>query len=613
MFPNSCHVSLCRTRRFVFALVVIATPVGTLLAQTQAGNTVAGRQITLPVVPQRDPRSVVGPAAADQWMTQRGDADRPVASFLEPLEGTDAAIEVIVGQGRLLTIKQPLAEGRGTAFIAAGDPTVIDFEVLPNPQLIRITGKRAGVTDLSVTTAGGETYSFEVHVVYDTMLLTAQLKQAFPDAHLKLGQMREHVVIEGQARSAAQVQQILLMLQAYLESVQVPSSVGGGQSANDRGAGPPRAQGPVPLPATDANGAPQANAADEGWMADSEQGGRPSTNASFAAPRIINLMRVPGTYQVMLQVKIAELNRTGLREIGADLGFADGNGNIVGSKIGGAAVSALGLLGPAGVSGVGTVASGSTTTGFGIFPSADFQIFLRALRQNSLLTILAEPNLVAMSGHEASFLAGGQFPVPVPQVTGGVANSITVQFKDFGVQLNFLPFVLDDEVVRLSVTPEVSSIDFSLGTTLIVGGEPIPGLNTRRATTTVELRQGQTLAIAGLLQVQIDARTERIPGLGDLPYIGPMFSNTSHQRVEKELLVLVTPHLVAPMRCDEVPPLPGSDIMDPGDLEFYLHNRIEGRTGRPHRSTTNWDDPQVRLLKLEKRNLCGAAGFSDCQ
>lgn len=129
-----------------------------------------------------------------------------------------------------------------------------------------------------------------------------------------------------------------------------------------------------------------------------------------------------------------------------------------------------------------------------------------------------------MSGQRASFLAGGQFPVPVPQGTG--ANSqVTIQFKDFGVSLNFTPYVLDEKTIRLQVSPEVSSIDSSLGTTLVAGGDPVPGLSTRRVDTTVELEQGSTLALAGLLQVELDARTERILGLGDLPYLG-LFSAT---------------------------------------------------------------------------------------
>ena len=203
---------------------------------------------------------------------------------------------------------------------------------------------------------------------------------------------------------------------------------------------------------------------------------------------------------------------------------------------------------------------------------------------------MAEPNLMTMSGHRAGSWPAANSPARA-QSTGGASNTTTVEWKDFGVKLDFLPFVIDDETIRMTVTPEVSTIDYSLGTTLVVGGSPVPGLNTRNASTTVELRQGQTLAIAGLLQVSINAETSRIPGLGDLPIIGPMFSNTSHERQEKELVVLVTPYLAAPMEACQVPALPGADIKDPTAWEFYFLNRIEGRpartTGRRCRTTAS--------------------------
>jgi len=573
---------------------------------------------TLPVVPLQEPRPAEGPDAAGQWTTAReGKEASPVASFVDALKGNDAALRVVVGQGRLMTMKSDIASRNGTAVIAVGDPTVVGFEVLPNPRVLRVVGKRAGVTDLSIITSDGQTYSFEVHVVYDLALLRARLMQVFPDAHLKLGQIREHVVVEGQARSPAQVSQIL--------SVQVPHSTSGAGpsdgAAVDTGA--PRhehssSQSREPVQegsSSDTQNDPHATEERENRpRLVGHPGAGTGTGAAYVAPRIINLIRVPGVHQVLLQVKIAELDRTGLREIGADiLGVDPSSGNIFGTQIGGATINALGTLGLGGLVGLASGEIGPTTTAFGIFPSGDWQILLRALRQNSLLRILAEPNLMAMSGHEASFLAGGQFPVPVPQTGGGISNNVTIEFKDFGVQLDFTPYVLDNERIRLNVTPEVSTIDFSLGTTLVVGGDPVPGVNTRRATTTVELRQGQTLAIAGLLQVVIDAQTSRIPGLGDLPYLGPLFSNTTHRRVEKELLVLVTPYLVEAMDQDQVPCLPGDEINDPNDLEFYLLNRIEGRTGRHFRSTTSWDDPCcfVELMKLERRCVQGPVGFSE--
>jgi pilus assembly protein CpaC len=472
--------------------------------------------------------------------------------------------------------------------IAVGDPTVIDFEVLPNPRMIRVLGKRAGVTDLFITTDDDEVYSFEIHVGYDLALLSLHLRQLFPDARLKLTQIREHLAVEGQARSAAQVAEILEMLEGFLASVLVPSSTRGTQSAQPTGAPPSGQNG-------EEGSAP---------LAVEQPGGKPNTQATIATPRVINLIHVPGVQQVMLKVRIAELNRTGLRQIGADLFINEAPGAVLGTQIGGAVAGGRDMMGN--LLGLGL---GSTTTAFGIFDGGDFQIFFQALRRNNLVNILAEPNLVAMSGHEASFLAGGQFPVPVPQGSSGGVNNVTVQFKDFGVQLAFLPFVLDDDAIRLTVTPEVSSIDFALGTTLVVGGDRVPGLNTRRATTTVEIQEGQTLAIAGLLQVELEAGTSRIPGLGDLPYIGPLFSNTSHERKEKELLVFVTPYLVSPIH--DAPCIPGDQIRDPTDLEFYFHNRIEGHTDRPFRAPISHDHACRHLFDLEQQNVFGPVGFSN--
>ena len=176
-----------------------------------------------------------------------------------------------------------------------------------------------------------------------------------------------------------------------------------------------------------------------------------------------------------------------------------------------------------------------------------------------------------------------------------------------------MPTILDDETIRLKVSPEVSTIDEAIG--VEISGFRVPGLQSRRLSTVVELKQGETLALAGLLQTAMNAQSDRIPLVGDIPYVGTLFSNTSHARTEKELLVLVTPHLVSPMRSDQVAPLPGSEINDPNDLELYLLGRIEGRTGRPHRPTTNWDDPcgLVELLHLESKNVCGPVGLSQAE
>jgi pilus assembly protein CpaC len=568
----------------------------------------------LPRLKLSEPRRTSGPGS--------------VPSFIEGLKGNDAAFEVNVGQGRILTTKEDLIVGANQPLIAVGDPSVIDFSVLNSRQL-RIHGLRVGVTDLSISTARNQVYSFEVRVLADLSLLQGRLRSMFPDASIKLAQLRDHVVVEGEARDNAQVTRIVETIGSYLASVQIGQqrTVSGGQGA---GMGLPGALIGSALPnQPGAAGLGQPNVVEPvapggslaGAIASREMGGPVQVTGAIAPTRIINLLKVPGSQQVMLKVRVAELNRTALRLMGSNfLGVDPHTGAIVGSQIS-QGVTAAGHVPLGGTringnadAGIGPLGNTSGTTVFGIFRDGNFMFTLDALRRNSLLKILAEPNLVAFNGQQASFLAGGEYPVPVPQVsTGGIAPTITVRFKEFGVRLGFVPYILDGDRIRLTVAPEVSQIDFTIAVTLVAGGSPVPGLNTRKALTTVELEQGQTLAIAGLLQLQMDGTTQRIPGLGDLPVIGSFFSNHTNDRIEKELVVLVTPYLIEPMAHDQVPPTPGDEVKEPNDIEFFLLNRIESRTGTDFRSTTKWDDVyHLRdLLKLERKYIQGPVGFSE--
>jgi pilus assembly protein CpaC len=441
----------------------------------------------------------------------------------------------------------------------------------------------------------------------------------YKDASIKIGQLRDHIVVEGEARSPAQIAQILQTISAYLHTAQTQSR--GGQRAQSLPMlGGPGAPGPGGSGPNTATG--EANAEDQPVALVSPELGVPlQITGEPTTPGIINLLRVPTSQQVLLKVRVAELNRTALRNIGANfLAIDRDSGAIIGSQIAGP-VSAAGqvplgrrnLLGSA-IQPVPPLGTQGGSTVFGIFQGSNFMFTLNALRRNGVLKILAEPNLVAMSGYQANFLAGGEFPVPVPQASGtGVAPTVTIRFKEFGVRLQFVPYVIDEDTIRLTVVPEVSQIDFSIAVTLIAGGSPVPGLNVRRALTTVELQQDQTLAIAGLMQLQLSGNTDRIPGLGDLPVLGPFFSNTTGQRIEKELVVLVTPYLVEGMNREQVPPTPGDEVKEPNDLEFYLLNRIEGKTGHDFRSTTQWDDVYNlrHLMKLERQYVNGPVGFSD--
>jgi len=580
----------------------------------------------------------------------------PAASIAEGVGSPTSAIEVKVGQGRFLTLREDLAvPGRPAPFLAVGDPNVVDFFQV-GPRQLRLIGKKMGTTDLSITAGSGRTYDFEVRVVADLETLRAQLRQSFPDASLQVSQVRERVVVEGQARDATQVSRIVQMIAGYLrstQSIQVAGQVG--NLANVVQAANPDAPPPPPRPAEGGQALPplpgaQGPASTGFTGVDTGPGAALPSAGAIAANQIatdqspvINLIRVPTSQQVLLKVRVAELNRTAFRQIGADfLAEVPQFSTLFGSQIAGngftgtvgntafpfrtglntAAIPALnGARAVPAMVGIGggaarNLALGSQATLFGTFSGGRFNTVINALRRNNILKILAEPNLIALNGFQANFLAGGEFPVPTFSGVGSGSTSgggtSSTQFKNFGVQLAFLPLIQDDDTIRLTVDPEVSSIDYSVATTLVPGGSPVPGLSVRKSHTTVELKQGETLAIAGLMQLTLNGQSQKIPLLGDLPYIGTFFSNTTGQRIEKELVVLVTPYIIEPMAPEQVPAGPGDEVREPNDLEFFLLNRIEGRTGIDKRSTTSYDDPLhlIRHSIVEKKYLIGPSGYS---
>lgn len=571
-------------RRWLIGLTILlvhSIGLAEIHGQTEP-QSITGGPTTSPLIPAAAQRTVPSPLEYRNLVQRPDDDQQSINGLLKNMQAEDATIEVVVGRGRLLTLQEPLADPAGTEtpVVAVGDPTAVDFDILPSSRMIRILGRRVGVTDLSVVTAKGNAYSFTVRVVYDLNLLRAYLKQQFPNATLSLTQMYEHVIVEGEAASTDQVRHILQTVQSFLTSSQVARTVESSTQELPGTAQDPRRRRPSG-DGDEGSGdeSPEEVPALEGGIDD-----KPDVTATLPTPQIINLMRVPGVQQVMLQVKIAEVDRTAFRQMGASWLYRDTSGRTFGTNIGNSQPFSDedgNLLG---------LALGQSNTAFAILPNTQLTVVLDALRANQVISILAEPNLMAMHGQKASFLAGGEFPVPVPQGGIGGVGNFTVEFKEFGVLLDFVPYIMDDGSVRLHVAPEVSTIDPTLSVEF--AGGSVPGVATRRANTTVELRQGQTLALAGLMQLELEADTARLPGLGDLPYIGPFFSNNTHQRVEKELVILVSPHFVNGMEPHEVGPLPGSEICDPDDYEFYLLNRMESRNPNVnYRATNGWDDP----------------------
>jgi pilus assembly protein CpaC len=289
--------------------------------------------------------------------------------------------------------------------------------------------------------------------------------------------------------------------------------------------------------------------------------------AAATAPdaKVVNLLQLPGgseTQQVLLQVRFAEVSRQALSELGVSL-FSSGLGieNTLGRVTTGQFPSPTftsptytkqsSSFGAPVTSATGEMNFGDLLNLFVFSERYDLGAVIRALRTKGLFQSLAEPNLIAYNGQEASFLAGGEIPVPVVQ--GGTSNSVSVQFKEYGIRLNFTPTIAGD-TIRLRVRPEVSTLDFPNG--ILLSGFRIPALSTRRAETDVELRDGQSFAIAGLMNNLSQDDAAEIPGLSKLPIIGYLFKSKASHQTRNELMVLITPRLVRPLNPDEVPPLP---------------------------------------------------------
>jgi pilus assembly protein CpaC len=291
--------------------------------------------------------------------------------------------------------------------------------------------------------------------------------------------------------------------------------------------------------------------------------------------KVHNFMEISGGQQVMLQVKFAEVAKTTERDLGVNFAGTDGI-SIFGNN--------AGVLNPFALTGNPSILQSAVTSGAGTlfgqgrYGTTTFQYFIQALRQNGLVRVLAEPNVIAISGQTATFLAGGEVPIPVPQ-GGASGGTTTVDYHEFGVRLNFAPVVLGDGRIRLKVAPEVSDLDFADGST--INGGRVPAFTKQNVSTTVELADGQSFALAGLLKNNVNATINSIPGLGDLPVLGLLFRSTQYQRQETELVIMVTPRLVEPMNPDQVPALPGEHWKYPTGPQLYIASYLGGPTAPP--------------------------------
>ncbi len=404
---------------------------------------------------------------------------------------------------------------------------IADVQVL-SPTRLLITGQSFGTTNIILLDADNKQSVFEVSVELDLRRLNEAIRAIDPQSSATAKSLFNNILLTGTVSGAEKATRIMQLANLFL-----PPKTGGRRPAS-----------------------------------------------------VQNHLEVAGEQQVLLRCVFAEVSRTASRELGIN-GFLTGRNasdmfliNQIGALNPVSIAVPSGALAYLGGSPVslpfvtdGTAVSGTNTISLG-FPKIQMQMFIRAMADNGLFRILAEPNLVAISGETATFWAGGEFPYPVAE---GALGTPSTKFKDFGIQLDFTPVVRGHQLIRLRVAPFVSELDFSISS--IIGGFSVPGLKTRATETTVELGNGETIAIAGLLKEEIAGVASRVPGIGDVPILGALFRSVYFQRSLTELVILVTPEIIAPLDAHQKVALPGENLTDPTDSELYLLGLIQGPGG----------------------------------
>ncbi len=429
-----------------------------------------------------------------------------------------------VGQSKVLRSAYPITR------ISVADPEIADI-ILISEKEVYVNGLAPGVTNLSIWGKNRFT-SATVTVEADLTLLKEKLHQILPGQKISVQAAGANVVLSREVSGPLVQDTALALAGAY--------SGGGGTS------GGPRRE------------------------------------------NVVNLLHVGGVQQVMVEVRLAEIDRTVLDRMGINWTALAPQGNIYAQQVN--ALAALQSLTRVFLNGTGVPKTGGVNTSFTQALSTNIEgiagfkaggliwtMFFDILKQNNLGRVLAEPNLVTTSGQQASFLAGGEYPVPVPQ-SGVGGTTITIDYKKYGVGLNFTPTVLDGDKIAMRLEPEVSELDPS--TTVTISGFTIEGLLVRRMSTHLEVYDGQTIAMAGLLKNEDRNIVNKFPYMGDIPVLGNLFRSSSWQKQETELVVLVTPHLVKPVTPGTAR-LADDKWIDPSDYEKYLLGWTQGQPKSP--------------------------------
>lgn len=397
--------------------------------------------------------------------------------------------------------------------VSLAAPEIADVTVL-SPQQVYVTGKVPGITNLTLWNEADKPFAiFDLEVLPDINRLKEKLHEMFPEEeNIRVTTTHDSITLSGTISSTTNLSQVLELAQAYA----------------------------------------QVN----------KEGKR----------QVYNFLEVGGVHQVMLEVRVSEMSRSLIKRLGVNFNFLSDSGRQFGVSL----LNNLARVAPGASAGGALGTSDSINLIFRFLSGgATWTMFIDALKENGLIKILAEPSLITLSGKTAYFLAGGEFPVPVPQSgAGGGIPTITIEYKPFGVALNFTPTVLSNKKINIQVAPEVSELDFANAISL--EGFTIPALTTRRVSTEIELAEGQSFAIAGLLNDEVRQTVRKYPLLGDIPIIGALFRSNEFQKNETELVIIVTPHLVKPIDMAKQT-LPTDQYIEPNDFEFYLLGKMEGR------------------------------------
>jgi len=321
-----------------------------------------------------------------------------------------------------------------------------------------------------------------------------------------------------------------------------------------------------------------------GNVSDTKVGSQVQAVVEAAGFKVVNMLGSPvkGMTQVQLQVRVAEVSKNRMKDFGTSYAYQGASSGVYANSGGGP--SSLGSVADG-------VLHGTLSPALNLFVlGGNTATMIRALQTAGAVRELAEPNLIAMDGEQASFLAGGEFPVPVVQSGGGGGGSsaVSVIFKEYGVRLTFKPTIIDEDHIRLALEPEVSTIDFANGVKF--DGFLIPGLRTRRAHTSVELRDGQSFALAGLLDNSETRTLQKVPVLGDIPVLGNLFKSKQFQKNESELMFIVTAQVVKPVNPDDIPQMRGIDGLKTGS-PLGLEPKGEGIQGRTGHSISDTETP----------------------